>query len=248
MTMVTARRLVNLHSHPYFSTHAQADSKYNPAALAVTLSSQTGSGALALAEGLAARLQNATRPPAPGWRVFARTLIDKVLEEQRLPARLAKFLPEDAHNAVDDVLDELFGFLPSSWSIAQKSADTILKLAQAGRVIMVGWGAHVITKHLPNVFHVRLVGSLEQRVLRIQQREGLTRKQALAFIQRQDRGRERYLHRYFSQHLSEPLLYHLTLNTDRFSHEDIISLIAETALSRIQRPPSAAPGAAQPCP
>lgn len=146
---------------------------------------------------------------------------------------MAQFLHEDANNAVDDALDELFGLHPSSWMIAQKSADTILKLAGMGQVILVGWGAHVVTRHLSNVFQVRLVGSVDQRVQRIQQREQLSRKQALAFILRQDRGRERYLKRYFSQQLSEPLLYHLTINTDRFSDEETIGLIASTALSRV---------------
>ncbi len=233
MGMGNARRLVYLHSHPHFQSHHEPTPGPNGGMLAFTLSSQTGSGALVIAEGLAARLQAQTQAPPPGWRVFARSLIEKVLEEQRLPARLARFLPEDAHNTVDDVLDELFGLHPSSWEITQKTAHTILKLAQVGRVILVGWGAHVITRHLTNVFHVRLVGSLEQRLERIQQRERLDRKRALAFIQRQDRGRERYLDRYFSQQLSEPLLYHLTINTDRFSHEDTINLIAETALSRM---------------
>lgn len=147
---------------------------------------------------------------------------------------MARFLPEDANSTVDDTLDELFGLHPSSWMIVRKSEETILKLARAGHVILFGRGANVITRELPNVFHVLLVGSLEKRIHRIQQREQLSRERALDFIARQDRGRERYLKRYFGQRLSEPLLYHLTINTDRFSDEEIVRSIAATAQSRIE--------------
>lgn len=48
----------------------------------------------------------ATDPP---WQVLAGGLIEKVLEDHHLPARMARFLPEDANSAVDDTSDELFG-------------------------------------------------------------------------------------------------------------------------------------------
>jgi|ERR1044071_6293835 cytidylate kinase len=131
---------------------------------------------------------------------------------------------------LDDLLDELFGLHPSSWVIVQQSIETVLSLVHSGNVVLVGWGANVITSKLPNVFHVRLVGSLEQRIARIQDREHLNRKQALAFIMHQDRGRERYVRRYFSQQLSDTQFYHLIINTDRFSENDVARLIADTAL------------------
>lgn len=232
MTTGSAQRLVYLHSHPHYHGYAVAPRPKRTQKLAITLSSQTGSGALSIAEALMAHLQVTTPDGGLPWKVFARGLIEKVLEDHRLPARMARFLPEDANSAVDDVLDELFGLHPSSWTIAKKSAATILELAQEGHVILVGWGAHVITRDLPDLFHVRLVGSLEHRIQRIQQREQLNPKEAMAFINRQDRGRERYLKRYFSQQLSEPLLYHLTINTDRFSDKEVVRLIADTAAGR----------------
>ncbi len=168
----------------------------------------------------------------PAWRVFDRSLIAKVLEDHHLPNRLAKFLREDAGSAVDEVLDELFGLHPPSWVLVQQFTGTILELAEAGNVILVGWGANIVTRKLPNVFHVRLTGSLERRVARVQQRERLGRKDALALITRQDRGRERYVKRHFDHQLSDALLYHLTINTDRFLDEEVAALICGTALSR----------------
>ncbi len=114
---------------------------------------------------------------------------------------MAKFLPEDAHNALDETLDELFGLHPPSWVIVQQSIETILNLLRAGNVILVGWGANAVAGKLTNVFHVRLVAPLEPRITRIQEREHLNRSEAMAFIERCDRGRARYVKRYFGQEL-----------------------------------------------
>ena len=233
MTNSSARRLVYLHSHPGYHGHRPAARPKEAQALAITIAAQTGSGALPVAQGLCAHLQQNTPAIDRPWQVLASGLIERVLEDHHLPTRMARFLPEDASSAVDDTLDELFGLHPSSWMIAHKSEETILKLARSGQVILVGWGANVITRELPNVFHVRLVGSLEKRIQRIQQREQLSRKPALDLITRRDRGRERYLKRYFGQRLSEPLLYHLTINTDRFSDSEIVRFIAAMAQTRI---------------
>jgi hypothetical protein len=164
--------------------------------------------------------------------VFDRNLMAKVLEDHHLPARLVKFLPEDARNAVDDVLDELLGLHPPAWIIAHQSIETILNLVRAGNVILVGWGANAVASKLPNVFHVRLVASLERRIARIQARERLDRKDALAFIERSDRGRARYVRRYFHREVADVLLYGLVINTDHFSDAEVVRLVGDAVLNR----------------
>jgi cytidylate kinase len=229
MLKLSGRRLVHLHSHPQFGYHPQEAAPAESNALAVAISYQTGSGAMQIARRLAAHLQARTGGSGPDWQVFDKSLITKVLEDHRLPTRLARYLPEDASNPVDEVLDELFGLHPSPDLIVQHLVQTVLNLVRAGRVILVGWGASIITAKLPSVFQVRLVGSLERRLQRVQEREHLDRKQALTWMTRQDRGRERYVKRYFGQDSAEAALYHLTLNTDRFTEEAAACLIADTA-------------------
>jgi cytidylate kinase len=84
-----------------------------------------------------------------------------------------------------------------------------------------------------------LVAALETRVARIRQREHLTHQQARAFIGRQDRGRERYVKRYFGRDPSDALLYHLTLNTDRLSEDAAAQLICDMARHQLQPRPAA---------
>src|SRR5690349_5041687 len=80
---------------------------------AITISRQTGSGAQFVAEALAGYLRARTAADSPAWTVFDRNLIEKVLEEHQLPARLAHFVPEDRVPALADALDELLGVHPS---------------------------------------------------------------------------------------------------------------------------------------
>jgi hypothetical protein len=181
---------------------------------AVTISRQAGCGAHELAERLAAFLDaHAPRDTAP-WTVFDRNLVEQVLEDHHLPERLARFMPEDRISELDDIMEEVFGLHPPSWTLVHQTAETILRLAELGNVILLGRGANVITAKLPGVFHVRLVASLEQRLERTQHAERMNRKEALRRIQQQDRGRNRYVKKYFGKNADDPLLYHMIINTD----------------------------------
>ena len=198
----------------------------------MTISRQTGSGAHAVAEELAALLQAHTLKEAPPWVVFDRNLVEKVLADHDLPERVARFMPEDRISSISDTMEELFGLHPPSWLLVRKFSETILRLLELGNVIVIGRGATVISAKLDHVFHVRLVGSLEKRVQHVQEQNHLSKEAALRLIQREDRGRRRYLKRYFKSDLEDPLLYHLTINTDLASYHEVARIIADAVLKR----------------
>jgi cytidylate kinase len=206
--------------------------KAGVACRAVTISRQTGSGAHSVAEQLAHLLQARSPKDAAPWTVFDRNLVEKVLEDHKLPQRLAQFMPEDKVSEIADTMDELFGLHPQSWTLVHQTTDTILRLAELGNVILIGRGATVITSKLDYVFHVRLVASLERRMKYIQELHHLSDKVAKDQIRREDRGRERYLKKYFHADLNDPLLYHLTINTDLVSYDEAARIIADAMLAR----------------
>jgi cytidylate kinase len=199
---------------------------------AVTISRQTGSGAYSVAEKLAAFLQARSPKGACPWTVFDRNLVEKVLEDHNLPQRLAQFMPEDRVSEIADTMDELFDLHPPSWTLVRQTTDTILRLAELGNVILIGRGATVIASKFDYAFHVRLVGSLERRVKHIQEVAHLSKEDALARIRREDRGRERYLKKYFDTDLNDPLLYHLVINTDLVPYEEAARIIADAVMER----------------
>lgn len=206
----------------------------NPHRMAVAIARQTGTGSGRIANLLAEYLQAFTPAGERPWTVFDRNLIAQVLEDHHLPARLAKFLPEEKVSAISDTVDEMLGLHPPSWVIVQQTVETILRLAELGNVILVGRGANVVTSRMRHVLHVRLVGSLHHRLQRVQETEHLDQAEALAFIRRQDRGSAQYVRKYLHQDPTDVLLYDLTINTDHLHTDEVVNLIAGQVLWRMR--------------
>lgn len=209
----------------------------------VTLSRQAGCGARLVAEKLAALLQHTAHPDDPPWTVFDRNLMEKVLEDHHLPAKLAQFLPEDRMTELQDIADELFGLRPASWTVIQQTAETILKLADLGNVILIGRGANIITAKLPNVTHVRLVAPLEQRIQQCHKFYEMSERKARQFCLEEDAGRRRYLKKYFKAEVDDALLYHLTINTGMVAFDEAARLIAEAVWGQAGLAPGIRPPA-----
>jgi cytidylate kinase len=204
-----------------------------PSRPAITVSRQAGCGALVVAKKLAALFQQEASPDDAPWTVFDRELMEKVLEDHNLPARLAKFLPEDRATELQDITDEFFGLRPASWTIIQQTSETILKLAELGNVILIGRGANVVTAKLPHVLHVRLVAPLEARIEHCRTSYNMTARAAREFCQHEDEGRRRYLKKYFQADVENTLLYDLTINTGNISFDAAAGLIADAVKAKV---------------
>lgn len=198
----------------------------------VTISRQTGSGARTVAEKLAAYFQVYDQRAPCGWTVFDKNLVQKILEDHHLPSRLAQYMPERKVSEIDDAVGEILGLHPSAWTLIHHTTDTILRLAKLGNVILVGRGATIITAQLKNAFHVRLMGSLAKRAEQTAEYYQVSFKEALALVEKEDKQRERYLRKYFDRDIEDPLLYHLTINTDRISYDEAARIIGDAVLHR----------------
>jgi len=196
----------------------------------VTVSRQCGAGGLTMAEALAAWLQAHAPKSACPWTVFHKNLVHKVLQEHHLPERLAQYMPEDKVSGIADAVEELLGLHPPSWKLVRQTTETILQLAELGRAIIVGRAGNVITKGLSNVFHVRLVGSLDRRAKRIMALHKIDHRAAVAFTKKSDSGRKRYVRRYYQQDIDDPLLYDLVINSDSVGENLAAELVGRAVL------------------
>lgn len=201
---------------------------------AVTISRMTGCGGYTVATKLAEYLQTHV-PVSCQWTVFDRNLMEKVLEDHHLHKSIAGFMAEKHKPMVADIVEELLGLHPSAWTLVQQTTETLWHLALMGNVILVGRGANVITQHLENVFHVRLIGSIERRTKRIQEVKGLDPHAALKFLKKGDKERRRYVKEHFHEDIDDPSLYHLTINTDRIPHDEAVRLIGDVVINRSQQ-------------
>jgi len=196
---------------------------------AITIAHQTGAGVGEIAARLAHVLEKSEFKGTHPWAVFDQQIIETALEEHRWPKELAEKITEEKRFFIDELMDDLFGLRPPSWVLVPQVVETMLRLAMAGHTILVGHGATVVTANLPNVFHLRLTGSLSKRIQRVQQHRNLALEAAAKFVRQEDRRRARYVKAHFHTRLDDELHYDLVINTDRFSDADAVAVIAEGA-------------------
>jgi len=196
---------------------------------AVTISRQSGCGAHVFAEKLVQYIQAHSPRNGRAWTIFDRDLVEAVLQDHRLPSRLARFMPEDRVSQLEDIVQDLFSLHPPTEVLVRQTAETILHLAELGNVVIVGRGASVIGGRLPHVVNVRLIAPLQQRLAHMQHFDKLGSKQALRRIEREDKGRRRYLKKYFRQDIDDPLLYHLVINTGVVALEEAANMVGQLA-------------------
>ena len=110
----------------------------------VTVSREAGSGGSSFARILVRKL-NAEAAGGVFWRVFEGDVTARMLRENRLPVRIARFLPEQRVPELSATIGELIGLHPNLWSLVQKTNETMRQLAAVGHVILVGRGANFAT-------------------------------------------------------------------------------------------------------
>lgn len=196
---------------------------------AVTISHQSGCGAPQITALLAQILRETALPGVGTWKIFDQQLIERALQEQRWPGKLAEKIREEKRFFINELMDDLFNLRPPSWVLIPQVVETTLRLAAEGQAILIGHGVTVVTAGLPNVFHVRLTGSLPRRIERVEKFWNMTPAAAAQFVRKEDRNREKYLKAHFRARLNNELLYDLAINTDRLSDIDAAEMIAEGA-------------------
>ena len=196
----------------------------------VTISRMCGSGGRSVASELATYLQLRTTT-SHRWTIFDKNLIEKVLEEHHLSRRIAEFVPEDSKSILREAIENWRGLHPPTATIVKQTTETIWNLAASGYVILVGRAANAVTEQLPNVFHVYLVGPLENRIERVEEVYEMGRAEARKYIQSQDTAKRRYMKEYYNRDIDDPLLYHMIINTGEISYEQAARLIGDAVIA-----------------
>jgi CMP/dCMP kinase len=111
----------------------------------------------------------------------------------------------------------------------------ILSAYETGDFVIVGRGSQVLLKDKPNVFHIRVVAPVEERIQRIkdemkQKRESYDahvalRREAQDFLVERDAASDDYIKRYYNADWNDNQLYHLVLNTGKISIDQALDLI-----------------------
>ncbi len=193
----------------------------------LTLSRQDGCGVAAVARELEILLEGQGGPSPGPWTVIDKELVNHVVKDHALPPEVARFMPEAHVSAVDAMVEELLGLHPSTRTLLKFTNATIRRLAHAGRVILVGRGANLVTRDMESVFHVRLVAPAEWRCRQVMARDCLDEKAAMKRMKELDRARTSYVKDHFNANIDDPNLYDMVLNAARLSPLTAAHLIVQ---------------------
>jgi len=129
-------------------------------------------------------------------------------------------------------------------NLSEESALSLVRQAvenafETGDTVIVGRGGQVILQNCPGVLHVRVEAPLEERIQRVRDYPQLknrsfigpleARRAALDLIEESDAASADYLRRFHGVDWSDPMLYHLVVNTSKLAIEQAAKLIIETA-------------------
>jgi cytidylate kinase len=202
----------------------------------ITISRQLGSGAEQIAKQLCQLL---------GYAYFDANLMRSVVSESGLP--LAEPIDYTEHDyRVQSVLEKLLpmrrlvGHALVRWPSGRselrefyehESVELVRFLMRAaarrGNIIIVGRGGQAILKDTPDAMHIRVVAPLVERIRRTQHTLGILRADAVRLINERDRAAAEYLRRFHGIAWDDPLLYHLVINTGRWSTGRAANLIVD---------------------
>lgn len=181
---------------------------------------------------------------ALGWTVIDDALIDAVAErsgfspedvqslEESVPSFMERFAQSSALSSPENLLstpNAIDG--PATVKLAHVTREVIEELGRQDRLVFVGRAAAAVLTSERDVIHVRLVASLEFRVHEAIDRLGLGEQEARSEVEERDRGRERYHKELFGRDWSDPVNYHLVLNTEVLGRAGAAQLVVARAHS-----------------
>jgi cytidylate kinase len=181
----------------------------------LTLSRQMGAGNSGLALTLGLRLS---------LRVFDRELLE--YEAVRLGVSEAELEQVDEHP-------------PGLWQRLRSGSlhhryfealeQLIKEQAERSKVLLVGRGGYRFLRDKPGAFHVRLVAEVDTRVRRVMEHRWVREEAARQIVAQSDSQRRRFHESYFGCDWSDPLEYHLTVNSGRLGPATVDLVTAAAA-------------------
>ncbi|MGA7130468.1 MAG: cytidylate kinase-like family protein [Chthoniobacterales bacterium] len=214
----------------------RATRKQNVSRPAVTISRQSGAGALIVANLVARQLDLECRgdPPSP-WAVFDRNLLTKILEDHDLSKRIEEFMPEDSRFPLSEAFEYLLGLHPPGWTLREYAKETIRKLATRGNVILIGRAGAIITANMRHVLHVRLIASFDFRVQNYAQFQGINAEEAARAVRANDNANHHFVRSYFNTNVGYHSHYDLVINTETNGFEGAAHVICAAVLCQLKR-------------
>jgi cytidylate kinase len=114
----------------------------------------------------------------------------------------------------------------------------LLRQFQRDNVVYHGFAGHFFVKGVSHVLKVRIIADLDERVRMVMERDGISRKEALRFLEKIDDERRKWSRHLYGIDSWDPALYDLVVHIRKFQAEDAVELICHSlTFERFQTTP-----------
>lgn len=190
----------------------------------ITISREFGCQAYPLAETLHKRL-NKLAEGKEEWTMLDRLLMEKIAKESGYSRSELEYITK-VNPTFQSIISNFMGKeLPEPFEVFTYIRKTIRYFAKAGNSIIVGRGGVCLTQDLPNVLHIRLVAPLSFKLDIIMKNLNLTENDARKHIEARQGERDNFTRHFTKMDLTNPHLYHLIINNDKSTLEQIADII-----------------------
>ena len=199
----------------------------------ITINRELGSGGRTIGEKLAKRL---------GVPFYDQALIQQLKENYGLSTEEIERLKGQQHNWWADFKRSL-KLMPSyaapqyisgksavpdfliTDDIFQAETEILKGIADDGSCVIAGRsGFHIFRNH-PNHLSILIQASMDYRVSRLMNKQGITAEEARKIIKEVDEGRENYVRKYTGSSRYDTRNYQLVINVDDHSEDEIVDMI-----------------------
>jgi len=111
--------------------------------------------------------------------------------------------------------------------VFEAESEILKELASAGSCVIAGRSGFFVLEGHPNKLDVFITASLENRIARVMQKQGLSREEAEKAIKKVDDARENFVKRHTGTSRYDLRNYQLVINMDGITEEDAAALILD---------------------
>jgi hypothetical protein len=149
--------------------------------------------------------------------VMGGEVIETVAQKKGAAASFVNALAHDRRGYIRQSVDILFGNRPTEYQAYETLVESLVSLARAGRVILLGKGGEVVCGGVEGGAHVRLVASLRWRAEKISRECGVSLLEAESSATQEEGKREAFVRDFTDADVSDPLGLRAVFNDGRMT-------------------------------
>jgi hypothetical protein len=176
-----------------------------------------------LASLLADRLNEISPDPTP-WVAMEKEVIEKIAEKEGKVAEFVNALSDSRRSYIRQTADILIGNKPTEYQAFETLAESLISLAHAGRVILLGRGGAIVCRTVERGFHIRLVAPLRWRAEKIAREREIGVLEAESIASREEIQRESFVREFTGIDVANPHNYDMVFNNMETSVETIADI------------------------